>query len=91
MKGDTKFFATPYSNIPLIKTKEKKLIGLHSLKFSEVCHYPPCFRSKAFYIRYKDEKIKMKELCQFRAEVDVDWDHPLEDTEFMLDVKLKFH
>lgn len=63
MKGGVKFYATPYSNIPLVDTKPKKLLGLHLLDHSRVNHYPPSFRSRSFYIRYKDEKVKTNEIC----------------------------
>jgi len=63
--GEVQYYALPYSNHPLISndkgTKKKK--EFHSLNESELVHYPPSFKSKCFYIRYKDETVQLDELC----------------------------
>jgi hypothetical protein len=87
--NDVKYFATPYSNVPLTDSKPPKP-GFHNLRPGETQHFPPHFRTRCFYIRFKDETVNLNEICQFRAEMDAEFSHEFTQTEYFLEVSLKF-
>ena len=58
------------------------------MKPSEAIHYPPAFKTRSFYVRFRDEQVKLEDACQFRAEMDAEYAHNFEETDFFLEVEL---
>ena len=79
-------YAQPYQNDVLGGMPEK---SFYHLEPGEIIHDYPVYKSRAFCIRYSHETIDIRELCQFRAEIDADQGY--EDTEFFLEADLMFH
>jgi hypothetical protein len=94
MIGDIKYYANPYSMNPIIPRVEEDEISkkkdFHSLTENEIAGSPPTYRTKVFYIRYKDELVIMDEICQFRAEMDTEIEHDFSSAEYFLEANLKF-
>jgi hypothetical protein len=63
---------------------------LKNLKESEILENRPIFKTRTFSVIYKHEVILMNDSCQFRAEVDTDFEGDYLSTTFDIDPNLHF-
>lgn len=73
-----------------MEDKIKKRKEFHNLADSEIRPTPPIYKSKSFYIRYKDETVVLDEICQFRSEMDAEFEHNFSEAEYFLEATLRF-